>query len=953
MKKIVIALVAVAAVAGSVLGALLFFKNHPKEDSPAAADTDKVSPMADDDDADVSEQAELVLLLENNDFLPDEEGTSVLTVLYSGDITGAVTIKDEAGRTVCRLENDGSGSADAEFTVLTDEAKSGFLQAEADGVVSDPAAYYVVPEITREMADTLYDVGDDLSRFLTENDFSDPYGEKALNRLTAWLLSDERISAAGVNNGVLLFRTVDGLIGSYGMDRRESDDFVFGYTDKDAAYTRWRQGEDVSRTVIESQSAFTNDNIYHVSPFTGDSTVDAAMPFFIDQELRLADATGYSLGVFNGETALRGIQSGSIMDCGFLIFNTHGNQLRRSNGTFMLFSALGQVTREEMLGLLEDERGVGYRYLWGEMRQDEDGEIAGTDSLRMVYNLVPGGDGGEDLYQIWGSTRYFESVMGRHMFDNTVVYFIVCYGYSDPQLRQLLFNHGASAFIGCLQTLDVGLSAAVLEQLVQVMGGGRSGNNYGSLTRAMTSEFTDAAGEMANDILRACIDLKAERGFISDPDEVYAENRDSYIEAAETRPVLFTCGRNKDGRIFVEHSVLSGRVVDPEDKGIPDAEVTLYRWLDHNFVKETQVTTDANGRYEAELPIGIYGIMAEKESSASRAMQRGWVTVTLDVKDAEAEKIVLDLASLAGFVKDAETLEPLANASVQYTFGLTTSGVLTDEDGAFLIENLTPGEYTLRVTMNGYEDSDTYRLNLGYGSTTVLLDDILLKKKTEIPLRFSSNMGQYDGVIYTTGSALDVDGISIRTLPVSAPKYNYICSFLFYGERLYFCCKEAGTSDFSCALYSCDPDGGDMTLMREDVFEFYIENGRLYCWQTEYFDIETGSWKTDEEYSVPGFGSWWDDDGFRLDALEADGLAYIPITRQEDGTTKYGPGRRLLVPMDNSHYQIQIQTVADGMVFFTYWSGDSCMLYCCDIKTEKLTLLDQRMAAGSGTYFGW
>ncbi len=222
----------------------------------------------------------------------------------------------------------------------------------------------------------------------------------------------------------------------------------------------------------------------------------------------------------------------------------------------------------------------------------------------------------------------------------------------------------------------------------------------------------------------------------------------------------------------------------------------------------------------------------------------------------------------------------------------------------------------------------------------------------DLPIRFSSNMGEYGGVIYKLGSDLTVQDISLKKLPIETPEYDYICSFLFYRGMLYFCCKEAGTSDFSCALYSCKPDGTDMVRLHDDVFQFYIENNRLYCYKTEYLDLADGKWKTDEGYSDPGFGSWWDDETFRVDALSGDGLRYIPISEAEDGTSVYGESQ-LIAAMDNNYYQIEIQTVAQGNVFFTYYEGDETMLYCLRLETRELLLLDTGSAIGSGTYFGW
>lgn len=87
------------------------------------------------------------------------------------------------------------------------------------------------------------------------------------------------------------------------------------------------------------------------------------------------------------------------------------------------------------------------------------------------------------------------------------------------------------------------------------------------------------------------------------------------------------------------------------------------------------------------------------------------------------------LAELAGTVKDEETMEPVAGASVQWQSGRTASSVFSDSDGTFLISDLIPGDYELRVSKDGYQDKDGIGVEVEMGATTVLLDDILLKRE--------------------------------------------------------------------------------------------------------------------------------------------------------------------------------------------------------------------------------
>lgn len=218
-------------------------------------------------------------------------------------------------------------------------------------------------------------------------------------------------------------------------------------------------------------------------------------------------------------------------------------------------------------------------------------------------------------------------------------------------------------------------------------------------------------------------------------------------------------------------------------------------------------------------------------------------------------------------------------------------------------------------------------------------------------LRFATNMGTYKGKIYSTEGPIQAGDISIETLPVKSPAGTMICGFVFHRDRLYFCCREEESPDYSSMLYSCNPDGSDLKLLKEKCYSVHIENNRLYI-SSEYLDLSDGIWKVDD---APRFGeefaSSWDDETFHLCCLSGnDGIRYFPVEEQEDGTRKilYDQGYTL-VPMENyDAYSTEIQTVADGKVFFTYRTDDIGTLYCYDMTKDALTALDQKTMSSDG-----
>nr|NIT56649.1 carboxypeptidase-like regulatory domain-containing protein [Fodinibius sp.]NIV11621.1 TonB-dependent receptor [Fodinibius sp.]NIY25232.1 TonB-dependent receptor [Fodinibius sp.] len=68
---------------------------------------------------------------------------------------------------------------------------------------------------------------------------------------------------------------------------------------------------------------------------------------------------------------------------------------------------------------------------------------------------------------------------------------------------------------------------------------------------------------------------------------------------------------------------------------------------------------------------------------------------------------------IAGFVRDAETGEPLIGANILVSG--TYLGAATDQDGYFYIINVPAGEYYLEVSMIGYR-------TLVHGGVQVLID---------------------------------------------------------------------------------------------------------------------------------------------------------------------------------------------------------------------------------------
>ncbi|MBQ4177806.1 MAG: hypothetical protein II640_10105, partial [Lachnospiraceae bacterium] len=99
-------------------------------------------------------------------------------------------------------------------------------------------------------------------------------------------------------------------------------------------------------------------------------------------------------------------------------------------------------------------------------------------------------------------------------------------------------------------------------------------------------------------------------------------------------------------------------------------------------------------------------------------------------------------------------------------------------------------------------------------------------------LSVSAHIGEYKGTTYWIYS--DYELHEIAGLPVRTQLYDYIDTFTFYRDKLYYCCKDAGTSDYRMAICRCDPDGNSWEILAApeeiwiDLTHFALYDNTLY-----------------------------------------------------------------------------------------------------------------------------
>ncbi|RPH97887.1 MAG: TonB-dependent receptor [Calditrichaeota bacterium] len=123
---------------------------------------------------------------------------------------------------------------------------------------------------------------------------------------------------------------------------------------------------------------------------------------------------------------------------------------------------------------------------------------------------------------------------------------------------------------------------------------------------------------------------------------------------------------------------------------------------------------------------------------------------------------------IAGKVTDAETNEPLPGVNV--TVSGTNMGAATDLAGNFQVINLSPGQYTLMVSMMGYTTQRVEGLRVNIDLTTthnVKLSQTVLEAGEEVTVVAERPIVQMD----MTGSLSTVSAQEIAVLPAQSTNY--------------------------------------------------------------------------------------------------------------------------------------------------------------------------------------
>lgn len=169
-----------------------------------------------------------------------------------------------------------------------------------------------------------------------------------------------------------------------------------------------------------------------------------------------------------------------------------------------------------------------------------------------------------------------------------------------------------------------------------------------------------------------------------------------------------TTGQGAGGMPAMDYGTLNGRVVDAEtDEALEGVSITF---LAANGTVVGYAVTHSDGTYSVELPSGrvyaYFRLEGYLPTTGEFEVQPGLVS------EASVTRLVPIgdevTGGLSGYVLDAETTEPIANAQLRVRAGVNaTQGTViaqatTDSEGRYVFEDLDAGNYTVEGSVSGY-----------------------------------------------------------------------------------------------------------------------------------------------------------------------------------------------------------------------------------------------------------
>jgi large repetitive protein len=177
------------------------------------------------------------------------------------------------------------------------------------------------------------------------------------------------------------------------------------------------------------------------------------------------------------------------------------------------------------------------------------------------------------------------------------------------------------------------------------------------------------------------------------------------------------------------------------------------------------VTTDSNGQYEIKnVNPGEYEMFATKAEFDSMTVNISVVAGANTISDFSMQIIDSSIyniyGSIRGIVLNYKDGYPIQNANIR-TMPVTAS-IITDQDGQFLLPNITVGTYAIYAEKANFE---TANISVAVEKELVTTADVFL---TELDTNASKVYGSIKGTIKNSSDNSLLENVSIRTVPATS-----------------------------------------------------------------------------------------------------------------------------------------------------------------------------------------
>lgn len=303
-------------------------------------------------------------------------------------------------------------------------------------------------------------------------------------------------------------------------------------------------------------------------------------------------------------------------------------------------------------------------------------------------------------------------------------------------------------------------------------------------------------------------------------------------------------------------------------------------------------------------------------------------------------------------VVDKKTKKALPGVNVS----ISGKDALTTGNGGSAVTWLENGKYQAILTKEGYGPEPVTVTFTVYGKKQEMTCE-LEKIPDERGMAVASGLAEYDGTLYSIRSIPGMEQLQIQP-----GKYDNIANMAFYDGRLYYASKTAGTSDFSSAIFSCDPDGSDQQLLVDSYFNndtmsfegaqscmyFVIWEDKLYFGDggENCYDLLTGQTRASNEAEDGDVLALWN--SYRPDFRYDSGDVYY----MEDGTF-YRSSEDGATALASVSSLARVEAVTEDAVYYSDSEGNNASLYRWDKETGNVSTVDSHPTAGSGGYFNF